>query len=72
MDHSLTIKVSIRLFYTNFSSEKHQADRFAELGTDSISTGSSLWTADHPSHMHVSKRIGDRFPENSYGMVDVS
>lgn len=50
MDHSLTIK----------------ADRFAELGTDSISTGSSLWTADHPSHMHVSKRIGDRFPENSY------
>lgn len=56
-----TIKLTI-----NF--ELRQADRFAELGSDNIATGSFLQTADDPPHVHASKRIGERFPDKSYGL----
>lgn len=74
-DHILTIKVGTYILlwcYMNLNFENRQADKFAELDPDSLCTGTFLKTTDYPSHMHVSKRIGERFPDKSYGMTTAS
>ncbi|KAF9459948.1 galactose mutarotase-like domain-containing protein [Collybia nuda] len=56
-EESLTVKEHILTI---------KSDRIAELGADSLATGSFLSAVENPSHAHASKTIGALFPEKSY------